>query len=126
MQRRLAEVLVAHERRFGGHNQVAQRADIHLLEAVPRTHGQLEVRNGRVEDRIVVGEPPGLFLVVVHDLRRFGILEDHPGSRVRGVDRQYALGHGNRIVVMARVVIENGQVQQRVRPDRRMGYTLPV
>jgi hypothetical protein len=66
VEARLAEVLVAHQLGLGDPQQIAERADVHLLQARPRTHGELEVGHRRVEQRLALQHVPLVVLLGHH------------------------------------------------------------
>ena len=66
---------------LGGSGQVAERADVHLPQAVAATDRQLEVGDGGLQDAgqtlvVLLG-----LLVVVHVAAGAAVLEEEPGSR---------------------------------------------
>ena len=84
-QRRLAEVLAREQRGLGGPGQVAERADIHLPQAVAAADRQLEVGDRDLVELLEDGVAPLGFLVVVHPLAGLAILDEEPGAGVVGV-----------------------------------------
>ncbi len=111
-QRRLAEILARHgEPLLGDLGQVAQRADAHLLQAVARADGELEIGDGDAEHlRELVAALLGL-LVVVHVRGGQHVLHVELGTRVV-LDIEDPLVADLRLLVLLAVLVQDAEVEQ--------------
>ena len=115
------EVLVGEQFSLRDLQEIPQRPDLHLLEAVPGANTQFEVGHGSVKERTTLGEVAILFLVVVHVLGGDDVLHEQACTCIvrRGVEDlpQATL----RRVDVTAVLVDHGEVDHRV--DRRKCVT---
>jgi hypothetical protein len=79
---RLAEVLVAHQLGLGDAEQIAERADVHLLQAGPGADGELEVGHRGVEQGATLEDVAVVVLLDDHLLARQHVLHEQAGPLV--------------------------------------------
>ena len=118
LQRGLAEVLVGEELVLGLDDEVAERLDVHLREAVARAHRELELRDRHAEQEVAALRTALVLLVEVHRERSLGVAQVLAGAAVvrkRAEDGSVA---ADRVLVSALVLVEHAEVQEHVRVDR--------
>ena len=110
--RGVADVLVTVEFRFAHANQVAKRADLHLLQAVSRPHREFEVGDRNVENRVVSRRGAILVIVVVHASRCLHVLEEKTGSRLVRIALDHLIEDVLGLGEVAGVLVDHREVDQ--------------
>lgn len=119
-----AEVLVREKFLLAGLEEVAERADVHLLEAVARADGKLEVGDGDFEDGVAAGEG-ALVIGEVHGPGGLDVLHIEAGAGVIGVGAEDGVEAAVGFLVVVVVFVEDREVEQRIDVNRlRGGQTL--
>jgi hypothetical protein len=118
-QRRLAEVLVAEQLGLGLLDEVAERLDVHLREAVAAAHRQLEVVDRGAQELVALVVAALLVLVVVHVQRGGGVAAIQARPRVVRVRLQGEVEALHGAAVVAHVLVEDAEVDDARDVDGR-------
>ena len=95
-------------------DQVAERRDQHLREAVARTHRQLEVGDRRGQQLVATVLLADVIVVDHHRQRRLGIADESLGARVVGLEAQHVAVALGRLAEVAAVLVEDAEVHEDV------------
>ena len=107
-QARLAEVLVRQQFLLADLQQVAERADVHLLQRVAAADRQLEIRDRDLERGIPLGV--GVRLVDEHRAGRHHVLQVQPRPLVVRVADQHRVEAALGLVVEVVVLVQDREV----------------
>ena len=108
LQGRLTEILVRQELVLRLAHEILERLDVHLREAVARTHRQLELADGCAQDLSAAVLAALVILVVEHVLRGHDVLEAQTG-----VDVVRVAGENAAVAVLSLAPALGVFVQQR-------------